>query len=138
MHLWVEAEKQVYADRAEYLGDIDFYQAPFEKLITKTYGRHTFEAINPYYARSSEAVRPAPVEDLETTHYSIVDAQGNTVANTYTLNGFYGSGVVIEDTGVLMNNEMDDFAIKSGFPNLYGLIGSEANAIEPGKRMLTQ
>jgi gamma-glutamyltranspeptidase/glutathione hydrolase len=137
MHLWIEAEKQAYADRAEYLGDIDFYQAPFEKLITKTYGRHTFEAINPYYARSSDAVRPAPVEDLETTHYSIVDARGNTVANTYTLNSFYGSGVVIKGTGVLMNNEMDDFAIKSGFPNLYGLIGSEANAIEPGKRMLS-
>jgi len=137
IHLWIETEKQAYADRAEYLGDIDFSQAPFEKLISKKYGKRIFEAINPHYARPSQIVKPAPVENMETTHFSIVDREGNTVANTYTLNGFYGSGVVIEDTGVLMNNEMDDFAIKPGFPNLYGLLGSEVNSIQPGKRMLS-
>jgi gamma-glutamyltranspeptidase/glutathione hydrolase len=137
MHLWIETEKKAYADRAEYLGDIDFFQAPFDILMTKKYGKQIFESINPHYARSSEVIRPLPVENIETTHYSIVDALGNTVSSTYTLNGSYGSGVVIEGTGVLMNNEMDDFSIKPGFPNLYGLIGSEANAIEAEKRMLS-
>ena len=137
MHLWVETEKQAYADRSEYLGDIDFIDSPFAMLITKKYGNRIFQSINPHYARASEVVNPAPVESMETTHFSIVDTEGNTVSNTYTLNGFYGSGVVIEGTGVIMNNEMDDFAIKPGIPNMYGLLGSEANAIEPEKRMLS-
>jgi len=137
MHLWIEAEKQAYADRAEHLGDIDFYEAPYELLMTKNYGNRLFQSINPHYARSSEVVRPARVESMETTHFSIVDGQGYTVSSTYTLNGFYGSGVVIKGTGVLMNNEMDDFSIKPGIPNLYGLVGGEANAIEPEKRMLS-
>jgi gamma-glutamyltranspeptidase/glutathione hydrolase len=137
MHLWIETEKQAYADRAEYLGDIDFYDAPYDLLIKKKYGQRIFQSINPYYARSSEVIKPAPVEHMETTHYSVVDSDGNTVSATYTLNGAYGSGVIIEGTGILMNNEMDDFVIKAGFPNLYGLIGNEANAIEPEKRMLS-
>jgi len=137
MHLWIEAEKQAYADRAAHLGDIDFYQSPYDLLITKKYGKRLFQSINPHYARSSEVVRPAPVESMETTHFSIIDGLGNTVSSTYTLNGFYGSGVVIKGTGVLMNNEMDDFSIKPGIPNLYGLVGSEANAVEPEKRMLS-
>jgi gamma-glutamyltranspeptidase/glutathione hydrolase len=137
MHLWIETEKQAYADRAKHLGDIDFYDSPFELLITKKYGQTIFQSINPSYARSSEVVKPAPVESMETTHYSVVDFEGNTVSTTYTINGFYGSGVIIEGTGILMNNEMDDFVIKPGFPNMFGLVGGEANAIEPEKRMLS-
>ena len=137
IHLWVEIEKQAYADRSKHLGDLDFYDAPFESLISKKYGTKLFQNVNPHYARSTDATEPAQVEHLQTTHFSIVDEQGNAVSNTYTLNGSYGSGVVIDGTGILMNNEMDDFAIKPGFPNLYGLIGSEANAIEPAKRMLS-
>jgi gamma-glutamyltranspeptidase/glutathione hydrolase len=137
MHLWIETEKQAYADRAEYLGDSDFIDAPFEHLISKKYGQRIFQSINPHYARSSDVIMPALVEHMETTHYSVVDAEGNTVSTTYTLNGFYGSGVIIEGTGVLMNNEMDDFVSMPGYPNLYGLVGGEANAIEPEKRMLS-
>lgn len=137
IHLWVEIEKQAYADRSEHLGDLDYYDAPYESLISKKYGKKIFQSVNPFYARSADAIHPAPAEHLETTHFSIVDENGNAVSNTYTLNGSYGSGVVIEGTGILMNNEMDDFAIKPGFPNLYGLIGGEANAIKAEKRMLS-
>jgi len=137
MHLWIETEKQAYADRAKYLGDIDFIDVSFEKLISKKYGQMIYQSINPHYARSSDVVKPAPLEHMETTHYSVIDEQGNAVSTTYTLNGSYGSGVIIDGTGILMNNEMDDFVIKPGFPNLYGLLGGEANAIEPEKRMLS-
>ena len=137
MHIWTEAERQAYADRATYLGDGDFIKSPVADLISKAYAKTIFEAINPYFARSSMVTQASDFEHLETTHFSIVDADGNAVSNTYTLNGSYGSSVVIEGTGVLMNNEMDDFSIKPGFPNMYGLIGSSANAIAPGKRMLS-
>jgi gamma-glutamyltranspeptidase/glutathione hydrolase len=137
MHLWIETEKQAYADRAKYLGDVDFIQAPIDMLTAKKYGHTIFQSLNPFYARSSQVIKPGRIEHLETTHYSVVDGQGNTVSNTYTLNGYYGSGVIIEGTGILMNNEMDDFVIKPGYPNLYGLVGGEANAIEPEKRMLS-
>jgi gamma-glutamyltranspeptidase/glutathione hydrolase len=137
MHLWIETEKQAYADRAEFLGDSDFIEAPVEHLMSKKYGQRIFESINPHYARSSDIIKPAPFEHTETTHYSVIDADGNTVSTTYTINSFYGSGVVIEGTGILMNNEMDDFSIKPGFPNLFGLVGSGANSIESEKRMLS-
>ena len=140
IHVWAEIEKQAYADRAEYLGDSDFIGIPQEKLLSKKYAYTLFQNVNPFRATSSSEIGNLKIqinESAETTHFSIVDKLGYAVSNTYTLNGSYGSGVVIEGTGILMNNEMDDFSIKSGNANLYGLIGSEANEIVPGKRMLS-
>ena len=137
IHFWVETEKQAYADRAEHLGDSDYYDVPIKLLISKKHGVEIFNRINPFKTFPSNKVHAAKLEHGETTHFSIVDSYGNAVSNTYTLNGSYGSGVVIKGTGILMNNEMDDFAIKPGFSNLYGLVGSEANSIETEKRMLS-
>ncbi len=140
IHLWVEAERQAYADRAEYMGDADFVSVPVAELISKEYAKQNFYNIDPYFARKSENVhaglKQIP-EHVETTHFSIVDENGMAVSNTYTLNGSFGSCVVIPGTGILMNNEMDDFSIKPGYANMFGLIGNEANAIEAGKRMLS-
>ena len=138
--LMVETEKLVYADRAEYLGDPRFVQIPVQGLISKRYAEDRRKKINLSHAIPSDQIKhgiPTLYESEETTHFSVVDSEGNAVANTYTLNGGYGSKVVVEGAGFLLNNEMDDFSSKPGFPNMYGLIGGEANAIAPHKRMLS-
>ena len=138
VHLVSEAEKVAYRSRALYLGDIDFYPSPWAELIAPATTARLASLISPESRLKVDSLEAAVLlESEQTTHYSIVDQWGNAVANTYTLNGSYGSGVVVTGAGFLMNNEMDDFAIKPGYPNLYGLVGSEANAIEPGKRMLS-
>jgi len=138
--LMAEAEKLVYADRAEFLGDPDFVKMPVSGLISKKYASFLRKKISLARAMPSTKVshgNPWMFEDEETTHFSVVDERGNAVSNTYTLNGSFGSMVVVDGAGFLLNNEMDDFSIKPGYPNIYGLVGGEANAIAPGKRMLS-
>lgn len=138
--LMAEAMKLVYADRAQYLGDSDFYPVPIEKLISKEYAAERRRLIDTVKATPSSQVAHGSVEireGSETTHYSIVDRWGNAVSVTTTINSWFGSFVVVEGAGFLLNNEMDDFSAKPGVPNQYGLLGGEANAIEPGKRMLS-
>lgn len=141
VHLIAEAMRRVYADRAQFLGDPDFYEVPSNALLTEEYNRDRMKSFHPGHASSSEEVSHGnPVafsESEETTHFSVVDEQGNAVAITTTLNGGYGSFVAVDGAGFLLNNEMDDFSIKPGFPNMFGLIGGEANAVQPGKRMLS-
>ena len=140
LHLIAEAMRLAFADRAEYLGDADFLRVPVSGLTSKRYARGRFETIDPYLASQASSPghgNPLAFESEQTTHYSVVDKDGNAVANTYTLNGGYGSGVTIAGTGILMNNEMDDFSAKPGSPNAYGLVHGEANAIAPGKRPLS-
>ncbi len=140
LHLLGETMKRAFADRAEYLGDGDFVRIPVAGLISKNYGNQRRATIDPFLATEAAKLGPGKPEQYEseqTTHFSIVDAEGNAVANTYTLNGGYGSGVTIPGTGILMNNEMDDFSAKPGVPNAYGLIHGEANAIAPAKRPLS-
>lgn len=140
IQLLTEVEKLAYADRAEFLGDSDFYPVPAEYIVSPEYIAMRSNKINLYRATLSSDIGhgPAPAEESkETTHFSVVDKWGNAVACTTTLNGSYGCGVVAKGTGVLLNNEMDDFSIKPGVPNIYGLVGGEANAISPGKRMLS-
>jgi gamma-glutamyltranspeptidase/glutathione hydrolase len=140
VHHMVEAMKRAYADRAEHLGDTDYVDVPLEGLISKAYAdklRLSIRSDRAIPSADISAGTPAPAEPPETTHFSIVDRWGNAVSCTYTLNFSYGSGVMIPGTGILMNNQMDDFSAKPGVPNAYGLIGGEANAIEPGKRMLS-
>lgn len=141
IHLLTEAMRRVYADRAEYLGDPDFYEVPTSGLLSDAYNRKRMSTFRPGRAnRSDEVSHGEPITFMEsdqTTHFSVVDAHGNAVAITTTLNGGYGSYVTIDGAGFLMNNEMDDFSIKPGFPNMFGLVGGEANAVEPGKRMLS-
>lgn len=139
-HLLVEAMRRAYADRAEYLGDADFGPVPVEGMIDKAYAERQRSTINPERASSSSEIgagKPAGYESKQTTHFTIVDASGNAVSNTYTLNDSFGSGVVAKGTGVLLNNEMDDFTSKPGTPNLFGAIQSERNAIAPRKRPLS-
>jgi gamma-glutamyltranspeptidase / glutathione hydrolase len=139
-HLTAEAMRRAFADRAEYMGDTDFVKVPIAGLLDKSYADKLRRSINPERASSSTEVRagrPTGHESEETTHFTVVDAQGNAVANTYTLNDWFGSGVVAKGTGIVMNNEMDDFAAKPGTPNLYGLIQGERNAVAPGKRPLS-
>ena len=140
IHTLVESMRRAYADRSLHLGDSDFVKVPVQTLISKKYAKQLVAAINPNQATLSEDVQPdanLPYESDQTTHFSIVDKWGNAVTNTYTLNYSYGSGIVAEGTGVLLNNEMDDFSAKPGHANGYGLIGGEANAIAPGKRPLS-
>lgn len=139
VHVMVEAERRVYADRSQWLGDPDYFSVPVSQLTDSTYLKRRAEEINPNKATPSEHVTAwhKHTESEETTHYSVVDAWGNAVSATTTLNGGYGSRIVVKGAGFLLNNEMDDFSIKPGHPNIYGLIGGEANAIEPGKRMLS-
>ncbi len=141
LHLMAEAMKRAFADRAEFLGDSDFVAVPVAGLISKAYAADRRATIDFHVASSPEKVAHGTprrfAESDQTTHYSIVDAEGNAVANTYTLNGSYGSGVTIPGTGILMNNEMDDFSAKPGVPNMFGLVHGEANAIAPGKRPLS-
>ncbi|MEB6337476.1 gamma-glutamyltransferase [Serratia rhizosphaerae] len=136
IHLLAEIEKRVFADRADYLGDPDFNDVPVAKLIAADYLQQRAAEVNPQAISATEKVRPG-LESHQTTHFSIVDAEGNAVSNTYTLNWDFGSGVVVKDAGFLLNDEMDDFSAKPGVANAFGVVGSDANAIEPGKRMLS-
>lgn len=137
IHLLAEMEKRVYADRGEYLGDSDFVDVPMRELLDPAYIAKRAAQVNPNAISNTEEVRPGLYESPQTTHYSIVDAEGNAVSNTYTLNLSFGSGAVVEGAGFLLNDEMDDFSIKPGVPNAYGVIGGRANEIQPGKRMLS-
>jgi len=140
IHLMAEAMKLAYADRSEYLGDPDFVDVPVDVLTSKEYAEDMRDKISAAFATPSQQIKPAdlaPYESDQTTHYSIIDKEGNAISNTYTINFSYGSGLVADGTGVLMNNEMDDFSAKPGVPNAYGLIGGDANAVEPGKRPLS-
>jgi gamma-glutamyltranspeptidase/glutathione hydrolase len=139
-HLMAEAMRRAFADRAEYMGDSDFVKVPVAGLIDKSYAATLRATINTDRASTSAEVRagrPAGYESEETTHFTVVDADGNAVANTYTLNNSYGSAAVAKGTGMLLNDEMDDFAAKPGTPNLYGLIQGERNAVAPRKRPLS-
>ncbi len=140
MQVMAEAEKYAYADRSEYLGDPDFVKVPQQALTSKAYAKTLAQQIDVNKARPSADIKPgklAPYESNQTTHFSVVDKDGNAVAVTYTLNTYFGSGVVAGNSGILMNNEMDDFSARPGTPNVYGLVGGEANAIQPAKRPLS-
>jgi gamma-glutamyltranspeptidase/glutathione hydrolase len=140
LHLMIEAMKLAYADRAAFLGDSMSAETPLERLVSKAYGAQLRGRIDPERALAAEAVRGAGTqirEGANTTHFSVVDRFGNAVSNTYTLNLSYGLGLVAEGTGILLNNELDDFAAKPGAPNFFGLVGGEANAPGPGKRPLS-
>ena len=140
VQVMVEAERRVYADRAEHLGDPDFYAVPQKDLIRKENSVQRMNSMNFDRATSSSEVKASifiPKEKEETTHYSIVDKDGNGVSVTTTLNGGFGSFVVVKGAGFILNNEMDDFSIKPGAPNMYGLVGGKANSIQPHKRMLS-
>ena len=139
IHLMTEAERRVYADRATHLGDPDFYSVPVIDLIDREYNNTRMSGFDPLEATPSEEVAAGEFiyESEETTHFSIVDKEGNAVSITTTINGGYGSKVFVAGAGFLLNNEMDDFSIKPGFPNMFGLVGGEANAIQPQKRMLS-
>ncbi|MDC7716876.1 gamma-glutamyltransferase [Vogesella sp. DC21W] len=140
IHYLAETMKLAYADRAEYLGDPGFVKVPVRGLTAKRYADELAARIDPQAVLPASAIKPGkpqPYESDQTTHYSVVDSKGNAVAVTYTLNLNFGSGIVAEGTGILLNNEMDDFSAKPGVPNAYGLIGGDANAIQPGKRPLS-
>ncbi|WP_426607721.1 gamma-glutamyltransferase [Pantoea anthophila] len=140
MQVMAEAEKYAYADRSEYLGDPDFVKVPWQALTSKAYAKTLAQQIDVAKARPSSEIKPGkldPYESNQTTHFSVVDKQGNAVAVTYTLNTYFGSGIVAGKSGILMNNEMDDFSAKPGTPNVYGLVGGEANAVQPAKRPLS-
>jgi gamma-glutamyltranspeptidase/glutathione hydrolase len=148
IHLVAEIEKRVFADRAAYLGDPDFYKVPVDRLIDSDYLKKRAAEVNPDAISPTASVKPgltdisvagspAAVEKKETTHFSVVDKWGNAVSNTYTLNGYFGSGVVVPGAGYLLNDEMDDFSSKPGVPNMFGVVGGSANAIAAGKRPLS-
>lgn len=139
VHYQIEAMRHAYVDRNSYLGDPDFVKNPLERLLDKGYAEKIRAAIDPKKAGVSKDIKPgvAPHEGSNTTHYSITDQQGNAVSVTYTLNDWFGAKVTADKTGVLLNNEMDDFTAKIGVPNMYGLVQGEANAIAPGKRPLS-
>ena len=139
-HLTTEAMRRAFADRAEYMGDTDFVKVPIAGLIDKKYAAQLRSTISLDHASTSEQVKagkPLGYESEETTHFTVVDGEGNAVSNTYTLNNSYGSAVVAKGTGIIMNDEMDDFAAKPGTPNLYGLIQGERNSVAPHKRPLS-
>jgi len=136
LHLYAEMLKRVFADRAQYLGDPDFVDVPIARLTDPDYIAARAAEVDAQAISLLNTVSPG-LEPRYTTHFSIVDRWGNAVANTYTLNTNFGSGVVVEGAGFLLNNEMDDFSVKPGVPNFYGVVGNDANAIEPGKRMLS-
>ena len=140
IHLMAEAMKFAYADRAEYLGDPDFTKVPVKGLTSRRYADELAAKIDPDKATPANTIKPGkpqPYESDQTTHFSVADAKGNVVSATYTLNLNFGSGIVAEGTGILLNNEMDDFSAKPGVPNAFGLIGGEANAVQPFKRPLS-
>ena len=138
--LLTESMKYAYADRSKYLGDPDFFDVPVQSLISKEYAKNIYKKIKLNSITPSEKILPGSElkhESLDTTHFSVADTNGNFVSNTYTLNSGFGSGVIVDGTGVLMNNEMDDFVSAPGVPNQFGLVGGEANKIEPFKRPLS-
>jgi gamma-glutamyltranspeptidase/glutathione hydrolase len=139
VHLMVEAMRHAYMDRNTYLGDPAFVNNPLDRLLSKDYAAQIRTKILPDKATPSKEVQPGamPHEKTETTHYSVVDKDGNAVSVTYTINGLFGAGVIAPGTGFLLNDEMDDFTSKPGVPNLFGLVQGEANAIAPGKRPLS-
>src|SRR5262249_25182337 len=138
MHVMIEAERRAYADRAQHLGDPDFYPVPLAMLIDKAYAKTRFADFDPKRASVSTAIEPGQIaEHPNTTHISVMDGKGNAVAYTTTLNLSYGAKIVVDGAGFLLNDEMDDFSSKENTPNAYGLIGREANEIAPGKRMLS-
>ncbi|OXI81646.1 gamma-glutamyltransferase [Burkholderia sp. AU33423] len=137
VHLVAEMSKRVFADRAEYLGDPAFQEMPVDALLELAYIRRRAAAVDLAVPTRVDAVQPGLEESEETTHFSIIDKFGNAVSNTYTLNSKFGSGVVVEGAGFLLNNDMDDFSAKPGTANRFGLVGADANAIAPGKRMLS-
>ncbi|EHK4531344.1 gamma-glutamyltransferase [Salmonella enterica] len=140
IQIMAEAEKYAYADRSEYLGDPDFVNVPWQALTSKAYAKSIAGQIDINKAKPSSEIRPgklAPYESDQTTHFSVVDKDGNAVAVTYTLNTTFGTGIVAGNNGILLNNQMDDFSAKPGVPNVYGLVGGEANAVGPKKRPLS-
>ncbi len=147
VHLTAEMEKRVFADRAQYLGDADFYKVPMAQLLSSDYLKRRAAEVNPDTPTPLANVKPGlgtdPVPPLstrekpQTTHYSVVDKWGNALAVTYTLNGYYGSGIVVEGAGFLLNNEMDDFSAKPGVPNQFGVVGGDVNSVQPNKRPLS-
>jgi gamma-glutamyltranspeptidase/glutathione hydrolase len=140
IHYVAETMRRYYADRSEYLGDPDFIRVPVKALLHPRYIERLRASIRPDRASTSDEIRPGNLtafESSETTHFSILDETGNAVSMTYTLNGGYGSGVTVPGTGILLNNEMDDFAARPGTPNMFGLVQGEANAIQPQKRPLS-
>jgi gamma-glutamyltranspeptidase/glutathione hydrolase len=140
VQLIVEAERRVYADRSKYLGDPDFYKVPVDSLLKPAYIEDRMKNFSWDAATPSSTIQPgsfAGYESDQTTHYSIIDREGNSVAITTTLNGSFGSKIFVAGAGFLLNNEMDDFSSKPGVPNMFGLIGGKANSIQPGKRMLS-
>jgi gamma-glutamyltranspeptidase/glutathione hydrolase len=140
IHVLAEVMRLAYADRSMHLGDPDFYEVPVGWLTSDDYAARLAGTIKMDKARSSSDVNPGtrvPAESEDTTHYSIIDAAGNVVANTYTLNTSYGSAIAVPGTGFILNNEMDDFVSKPGSPNVYGLLGDEANSVAAGKRPLS-
>jgi len=140
VHLMIEAERRAFADRSFFAGDPDFVSVPVDKLLEKEYlsGRMSTFSVEKA-SRSSEIAHGTTQLQTseETTHYSVADREGNAVSTTTTLNGTFGNSIFVDGAGFLLNNEMDDFSVKPGFPNMYGLTGGEANSIEPGKRMLS-
>ena len=142
IHFVSEAERRVYVDRAEFLGDMDFVSIPITELISDDYAVMRWHSIDSIHATPSSEITAGNefiniIESEETTHYSVVDKWGNAVSVTTTINGWFGNGIIVDGAGFLLNNEMDDFSSKPGLPNAYGLVGNVANAIEPGKRMLS-
>lgn len=141
IHLVAEIEKRVFADRAQYLGDPDFYKVPVAQLTDDAYLAKRAAEVNPKEPSDTKSVQPglgtSMPEKAETTHFSVVDKWGNAVSNTYTINGYFGSGMIAEGTGIVLNDEMDDFSAKPGVANMFGVVGSDANAIEPKKRPLS-
>jgi len=138
VQLMTEVERRAYADRAKYLGDVDFYKVPVKTLVSDNYVRERMKDYDSSKASSSEKIGAGTIpESEETTHLSVYDKEGNAVAVTTTLNGGYGSRTVVGGAGFLLNNEMDDFSVKPGVPNMYGAVGADANAVVPGKRMLS-
>ena len=140
INLLTEVMKYAYSDRSKYLGDPDFYDVPVEKITSKKYGKRIFNDIEIGQSKPVGEVKPGmylETESHETTHFSVADADGNIVSSTYTLNSTFGSGVVIDGTGIVMNNEMDDFSAAPGIPNQFNLLGAEANEIAPNKRPLS-
>ncbi len=140
VHLISEAERRAFADRSQYLGDPDFTDIPLEVLLNKEYLLGRMRSYNKESASPSSGINPGsplPIESEETTHYSVVDRMGNAVSATTTLNGTFGNSIVVDSAGFLMNNQMDDFSVKPGVPNMFGLVGGEANSVQPGKKMLS-
>jgi gamma-glutamyltranspeptidase/glutathione hydrolase len=138
VQLMTEVERRAYADRAEFMGDADFYKVPQTQITSDAYLKERMKDYQPDVAGKSTVVKPGMVKESEqTTHLSVIDAEGNAVAVTTTLNNGYGSKTVVGGAGFFLNDEMDDFSAKPGVPNLYGAVGGEANAIAPGKRMLS-